>query len=125
MFRVVLICTCACKHTYMKETPEQVTKWFQTAVQKLAPAVAGSLSLRKSPCIRKNCPACASGEGHSSYALYGRLKGKRFSIYVPNDLVPEVSAAIANGQRMQELLSEAGVRYTQALKESRKREKSQ
>jgi hypothetical protein len=109
----------------MKQTPEQVTKWFQSAVQKLAPAVAGSLSLRKSPCIRKNCPACASGEGHSSYALYGRIKGKRFSIYVPNDLVPEVSAAIVNGQRVQELLSEAGVRYTQALKESRKREKSQ
>ena len=109
----------------MKETPEQVTKWFRTAVQKLAPAVAGSLSLRKSPCIRKNCPACASGEGHSSYALYGRLKGKRFSIYVPNDLVPEVSTAIANGQRVQELLSEAAVRYTQALKENRKREKSQ
>ena len=111
-------------HTYMKETPEQVTKWFQAAVQKLGPAVAGSLSLRKSPCIRKNCPACASGEGHASYALYGRLKGKRFSIYVPNDLVPEISAAIANGQRVQELLSEAGVRFTQALKESRKREKS-
>jgi hypothetical protein len=107
----------------MKETPEHVTKWLQTAIQKLGPAVAGSLCLRKSPCVRKNCPACARGDGHASYALYGRLKGKRFSIYVPNDLVPEISAAIANGQRVQELLSEAGVRFTQALKESRKREK--
>lgn len=117
-----LFCTCAYHHTYMKETPEQVAKWFQTAVQKLGPAVAGSLSLRKSPCIRKNCPACARGEGHASYALYGRLNSKRFSIYVPTDLVPEISAAIANGQRIQELLSEAGVRFTKALKESRKRE---
>ena len=108
----------------MTETPEQVTKWFQAAVQKLGPAVAGSLSLRRSHCIRKNCPACASGEGHASYALYGRLKGKRFSIYVPNDLVPEISTAIANGQRVQELLSESSVRFTQALKESRKQEKS-
>jgi hypothetical protein len=105
----------------MKETPEQVTKWFQTTIQRLGPAGAGSLSLRKSPCIRKNCPACARGEGHASYALYGRLKGKQFSIYVPIDLVPKISAAIANGQRVQELLSEAGVRFTQALKESRKR----
>lgn len=96
-------------------------KWFQTAALKLTPAVAGSLSLRKSPCIRKNCPACASGEGHSSYALYGRLRGKRFSIYVPNDLVPEISEAIANGQRLQELLSETGIRYTQALKEKRRK----
>jgi hypothetical protein len=115
---------CAVQHTYMAETPEQATKWFHAAVQKLGPAVTGSLSLRKSPCIRKNCQACASGEGHASYALYGRLKGKRFSIYVPNDLVPEISAAIANGQRVQELLSEAGVRFTQALKERRQREKS-
>jgi hypothetical protein len=107
----------------MRETPEQVMKWFQTAVQRLGPAAAGSLSLRKSPCIRKNCPACASGEGHSSYVLYGRLKGKRFSIYVPKDLVPEISAAIANGQQVQELLSEAGMRFAQALKEKRKREK--
>lgn len=36
----------------------------------------GSLALRKGPCIRPNCPACASGEGHSSYAPYGR-RGKR------------------------------------------------
>lgn len=108
----------------MSETPEQVTKWFQEAVRRLGPAVAGSLSLRKSPCIRKNCPACASGEGHASYALYGRLKAKRYSIYVPNDLVPEISTAIANGQRLQELLSEAGVRFTQALKEKRKQGKS-
>ena len=61
----------------------------------------------------------------AGYALYGRLKGKRFSIYVPNDLAPEVSTVIANGQHVQELLSEAAVRYTQALKESRKQEKSQ
>ena len=116
---------CAQWHTYMSETPEQVTRWFQAAVQKLAPAVAGSLSLRKSPCIRGNCPACASGEGHSSHALYGRHNGKRFSIYVPEDLVPELSEAIANGQRLQELLSEAALRYTQALKAKRKKEKSQ
>ena len=36
--------------------------------------------LAQGPCIRKNCPACARGEGHSSYALYGRREGKRFSI---------------------------------------------
>jgi hypothetical protein len=55
--------------------------------------------------------------------LYGRLKGKRFSIYVPADLVPEVAEAMANGQRLQELLSEAGLRYTQALKAKRQKEK--
>jgi hypothetical protein len=107
----------------MKETPEQVIKWFRSASQKLAPAVAGSLSLRKSPCIRKNCPVCARDGGHASYALYGRLNGKRFSIYVPNELAPEISEAIENGQRLQDLLNEAAVRYTKALKESRNRKR--
>ena len=104
----------------MPETPEQVMSWFHAAVRKLSPVAAGSLSLRTSPCIRKNCPACASGVGHPSYALYGRRDGKRFSIYVPDDLVPEIRLALANGRRIQELVAEAGVRYTQALKTKRR-----
>jgi hypothetical protein len=109
----------------MKETPEQVLRWFRSAVHKLSPVAAGSLSLRKSPCIRKNCPTCASGQGHSSHVLYGRRGGKRFSIYVPEELVPEVRKAIANGRRLQELMSEAGVRYTHALKARRRKEAGQ
>jgi hypothetical protein len=109
----------------MKETPEQVLRWVQSAVRKLSPVAAGSLSLRKSPCIRKNCPTCASGQGHSSHVLYGRRGGKRFSIYVPEELVPEVRKAIANGRRLQELMSEAGVRYTHALKARRRKEAGQ
>jgi hypothetical protein len=48
--------------------------------------------------------------------LYGRKRGQRFTIYVPEELVPEVREAVANGRRVQELVSEAGVRYTKALK---------
>ena len=103
----------------MTETPEHVIRWFRSELQKISPVAAGSLCLRKSPCIRKNCPACAKGKYHSSYALYGQHAGKRFSIYVPEELVPEVRKAIANGRRIQELVSEAGVRYTRALKARR------
>ena len=67
------------------ETPEQVKQWFLDAIRGLWPLAEGSLSLRKSPCIRENCPACARGEGHPSYVLYGRRGGKRFSIYVPDE----------------------------------------
>jgi hypothetical protein len=109
----------------MAETPEHVIRWFQAEVQKLSPVAAGSLCLRKSPCIRKNCPACAKGERHSSFALYGRRAGKRFSIYVPEELVPEIRDAIAHGRRVQDLISEAGVRYTQALKAERIKESRQ
>ena len=76
--------------------------------------------MRKGPCIRENCQACASGKGHSSYALYGRRGGRRFSIYVPEELVPEIRAAIQNGRQLQELINEAGVRYVTALKKLRR-----
>jgi len=98
------------------ESPADVQRWFDGVIHKLWPVAAGSLSLRKGPCIRPNCPACASGEGHSSYALYGRQAARRFSIYVPERLVPEVRSAIQNGRQLQEFVNEAGVRYVNALK---------
>jgi len=103
------------------ENPAAVGEWFGKAVGSIWPVAGGSLSLRKSPCVRANCPACAAGEGHRSYVLYGRTAKQRFSIYVPEDLVPEVRAAMENGRRLKELISEAGLRYAQALKEQRKR----
>jgi hypothetical protein len=107
------------------ENPAAVGEWFGNAIASIWPVADGSLSLRKSPCVRANCPACAAGEGHRSYVLYGRTAKKRFSIYVPEDLVPEVEAAIENGRRLKELISEAGLRYTQALKETHKRRASE
>jgi hypothetical protein len=104
------------------EPPDAVGKWFEKATESIWPVADGSLSLRKSPCVRSNCPACAAGEGHRSHVLYGRTAKKRFSIYVPEELVPEVRAAIENGRRLKELISEAGLRYTQALKEERNRQ---
>lgn len=96
----------------------ELRRRFLASVQKLWPVAAGSLSLRKSPCIRENCPACKSGKGHSSYALYGQRQGRRFSIYIPEELVPEVRSAIRNGRLLQDLINDAGVRYVQALKEN-------
>jgi hypothetical protein len=102
------------------ETPEDVRRWFLAAFQKLWPAAAGSISLRRSPCIRKNCPACASGKGHSSYALSGYRGTKRFSVYVPDDLAQEIERAVANGRQLQDLIKEAGVRYLNARKKERR-----
>ena len=102
------------------ETPEQVRSWFQTVVRDLWPVAIGSISLRKSPCIRKNCQLCESGQGHSSYALYGRSGKRRFSIYVPDELADEVEKAIRNGRNLQRVMTEAGLRYTLALKNERR-----
>ena len=102
------------------ETPEQVKLWFQAAVRDLWPVAVGSVSLRKSPCIRKRCQLCESGQGHSSYALYGRSVKGRFSIYVPDELAEDVEKAIQNGRDLQKLMTEAGRRYTLALKNQRR-----
>ena len=79
----------------------------------------GSLSFRRSPCVRENCPACMSGEQHPSHVLYGRLKGRRVAVYVPEELVPEVRRGLDNGRALQGLLQQAAPRYVKALKRER------
>ena len=103
------------------ESPTDVQRWFQQQAETLWPAALGSLSLRRSSCIRKHCPSCLSGKQHLSYVLYGRLPGRRFSLYVPQALVPEVRRCLDNGRALQELLHQAAPRYVQALKRQRNR----
>jgi hypothetical protein len=103
------------------ETPEEVRRWFLAGIQQIWPVAEGSLSLRRSPCIRENCSACTRGEGHQSYILYGRSGGRRLSIYVPDELAKEIQAAINNGRNLHELTNEAGQRYLKALKAVRRK----
>jgi hypothetical protein len=102
-----------------REFPTDVTSWFQKQAASLWPAALGSMSLRRTRCIRANCKACLSGEQHSSYVLYGRLKGRRFVVYVPDELVPEVNRCLENGRAFQDLLRQTAVRYVKALKHQR------
>jgi len=101
------------------ETPEHVRQWLLSAVERLWPVAAGSISLRRSPCVRERCSACESGEGHPAYVLDGRRGGRRFSLYVPEELAGRVGRAIKNGRVLEELIMEAGRRYTIALKQER------
>jgi hypothetical protein len=104
------------------ESPADVARWLERLSAEKWPAILGSLSLRRSPCIRENCAACQSGEQHQSYVLYGRIKGRRVSIYIPEELVPEVRRALDNGRSVQEMLYEAAGRYVKALKRQRSAE---
>ena len=101
------------------ESPSDIARWLQSASADLWPAVLGSLSLRRSRCIRENCPACLSGEQHQSYVLYGRANGRRVGVYVPEDLVPQVQRGLDNGRALQDLLHQAAPRYIKALKRER------
>lgn len=49
------------------------------------------------------------------------LYGRRFAVYVPKELVDEVSGRLENGRALQDLLMEAGPHYVKALKRARKR----
>ena len=116
------VCASYCAHTMPRdETPDEVRRWFLSTVQKMWPVAEGSISLRRSPCVRKNCQACAKGEGHQSYILYGRSEGRRSSVYVPDALAEQVQTAIDNGRELQQLMREAGVRYVNALKTARRK----
>jgi hypothetical protein len=110
--------------TVKSETSEGVKRWFLDHIGDLWPLALGSISLRKSPCVRKNCSACASGKGHSSYALSGYRGGRRFSVYVPDELAPEMEKAVENGRRLEDLMKEAGIRYLKARKQERNRRRA-
>jgi len=106
------------------ESPSDVARWLRSETANLWPALLGSRSLRQSRCIRKNCPACQSGEQHQSYVLYGRANVCRVAVYVPEELVPEVRRSLDNGRALQDLLHQAAPRYIKALKRARQAKKS-
>ncbi len=83
------------------ESPSDVQRWLQAKAANL---------------WRKNCRACQSGEKHPSWVLSGHIQGKRFSLYVPEALVPEVQHCLDNGRALQELLFASAVPYVKALK---------
>jgi hypothetical protein len=96
-------------------------QWFRQQLTRFWPVALGSLSLRRSPCIRPQCHACQTGEQHPSYVLYVKVRGCRHALYVPDDLAPQVRRALAKGRALQHLLQEAGQRYLEALKHERGR----
>jgi hypothetical protein len=98
-----------------------VRDWFEEQVARLSPLGLGSLSLRRTRCIRAGCAACERGEQHRSYVLYSRVKRRRRAVYVPEALVPEIEQALKRGRELQALMYEAAVRYTRALKAERQR----
>src|SRR5258707_6295002 len=86
------------------DAAEDVIRWMESEAAELWPAILGSLSFRRSPCIHATCPGCLAGEQDQSHVLYGRHNGRRFAVYVPEDLVGEVRRAVDNGRALQDLL---------------------
>ena len=97
------------------ESASDVMRWLQSEAAVLWPAFLGSLSLRRSRCIRPNCAACLSGEQHQSYVLYDRAEGRRIAVYVPEDLVPQVQRGLDNGRERRHMTEALIVRIMDGM----------
>ncbi len=106
-----------------RDTVEEVERWFREEFSKFWPPSLGSLTLRRSPCIREHCYACETGEEHSSYVLLAKQNGRRVSVYIPTRLVPQIRKAVENGRAVQDLMYEFGQRYARALKREDKKKR--
>jgi hypothetical protein len=83
-------------------------KIFLAKVAALWPALKGSLSQVRKPCIRPGCPACASGQKHSAYMLSFTQDGCRRCMYVPDALAPLIYRGLRNGRSVEQLLCDMG-----------------
>lgn len=102
------------------ESVADVERWFRRQIDKLLwPVALGSVSLRRSPCVRPACYACQSGEQHPAWVLAGTRKGRQHVVYLPDAVAPKVEAAVKNSRAIQDIIFEAGLRYARALKRER------
>jgi hypothetical protein len=72
--------------------------------------VLASARAAKLVCRANNIPAPSCN---------GRLKGRRFAVYLPEELTPDVRRCLDNARALQELLYAAAPRYIKALKHDR------
>ena len=77
------------------------TKQFQPR----GPALAASLVLIYKKCGRPGCH-CQTGPGHPGHYLTCKEEGKTRTVYVPQDLLPQVQGWIAEHRRLKTLLRE-------------------
>jgi len=84
------------------------------------PAAKGSVAEVRKPCTRPGCKACAEGCKHRAFILGYKEDGKRRCLYVPADRMAALRAAIANGRRIEQLLSQCGAEMVKQARRSRR-----
>ena len=91
----------------MAKDAKQRRAFFEEAAG-LWPVAKGSLAQVRRGCIRASCPACARGDKHPAWIFTFRQKGRQRCLYVRADFVETLRGAIANGRRMEGLLTREG-----------------
>src|ERR1035441_5304012 len=104
---------------HSKSTGSALRQNFLRQLQKLWPAIKGSLSEVRKPCIRPNCAACASGERHPAAMLSFTDQGRRRCMYVPAELVPQLQQALHNGKALEALLYQLGPELLRQYRQQR------
>jgi len=99
-------------------TDEQRKRFFRQ-IAKLWPVAKGSVAEVRKPCTRPGCKACAEGRKHPAFILGYKQAGKRRCLYVPADWVAALRKAIANGRRIEQLLSEYGAEMVKQARKQR------
>jgi hypothetical protein len=105
--------------TPAKPSDSSLRQSFLRQLQKLWPAIKGSLAEIRKPCIRPNCPACARGDKHPAFILSFTDKGRRRCMYVPIELVPRLQQALRNGKALEELLYQLGPELLRQYRQQR------
>ena len=97
---------------------------FRAEITNLWPFAKGSLAQVHKPCIRPNCPACASGKKHRAFIFFSVKKGRRRCMYVPLELVAELRKAIHNGRLLDARMSDLGPELILRFRQQQARTKS-
>ena len=104
---------------HSKSADSTLRQNFLRQLEKLWPAIKGSLSEVRKPCIRANCAACARGDKHPAFMLSFTNKGRRRCMYVPAELVPQLQQALHNGNALEALLYELGPELLRQYRQQR------
>jgi len=104
---------------HSKSADSMLRQNFLGQLAKLWPAIKGSLSEVRKPCIRPNCAACACGDKHPAFMLSFTDKGRRRCMYVPGELVPQLQQALHNGKALDALLYQLGPKLLRQYRQQR------
>ena len=91
----------------------------RTELAALWPALKGSLTEVRKPCIRPHCPACARGDKHPAFLWTFSEQGRRRCLYVPAELVPLLRQGLENGRRLEARLAALGPAWLGAWRQRR------
>lgn len=91
------------------EHPTQIRRMLDCRLKQLTPAgplLAASLTLVHKRCGQASCRCHKGGPRHTAHHLTLKVDGQTRTVYVPQDLLVEVQAWVAEYQRLKGLMAQ-------------------